>query len=121
MYLLALAAVISLGLANGSGPASPFAHKVNVFAADGNDPRQMQGHSGGDRVFAAIGRLTTDQGVPESRGSVADPARDVPARTVDQDGTAFLVSPCYVLTNYHVMFGSSRVPTREFTSTLSTF
>jgi trypsin-like peptidase len=121
MSIPALAVVISMAFASALAPATLLIHRVNVFSADGSDPRRAQAHIGSDRVFAAIGWLTTDHGVPESQGPIADPARDTPAPIVDQDGTAFLVSPCYALTAYHVVFGSSRMPSREFTSTLFIF
>jgi hypothetical protein len=93
--------------------------QVNIFSSDGSDPRQIQIHSGADRVFAPIGRILTNQRVPSPDGD-GDGDRGA-QRSVNLDGTAFLVSPCYALTNYHVVFGGSRAPSTQYTSTLYTF
>ncbi len=69
---------------------------ANVFALDGQDPRAPTPRTGADRLYAPVGSVTTDATVPAS---------DDGARRIRTRGTGFLVSPCYVLTNYHAVFG----------------
>jgi V8-like Glu-specific endopeptidase len=84
--LAAAAAVLSV---------APAAH-ANVFASEGQDPRAPQPRTGADRLYAPIGLVVTDAPVAASE----DGRRQIRTR-----GTGFLVSPCYVLTNYHAVFG----------------
>ena len=49
-------------------------------------------------MFAPIGLISTNQPVPHQNGATTTLNFDM--------ATAFLVSPCYVLTNYHVVFGN---------------
>lgn len=89
LVLVAAAVALTLGAV---APAS-----ANVFALDdGQDPRVALPRTGEDRVYAPIGVITTDAAVPASE----DGKRQIRTR-----GTAFLVSPCYVLSNYHAVFG----------------
>jgi hypothetical protein len=74
-------------------------HPVAVFsdAPDSvHDPRHPQSQTGGDRMFAPIGLIWTNHPQPD---------QGTAARSDLHMGTAFLVSPCYVLTAYHVVFG----------------
>lgn len=75
--------------------------RVNVFAADGLDPRHEQPRT--QRPFAAIGLLETQHAVPV----IAD---DGEAHFEHTQSTAFLVSPCYAVTNYHSVFGDESAP-----------
>jgi len=47
-------------------------------------------------MLAPVGAIVTDAAVPAS---------DDGSRNIRTRGSAFLVSPCYVLTNYHAVFG----------------
>lgn len=87
-WLAAIAVCIGLGAAL---PAT-----ANVFALEGQDPRAPQSRSGPDQLYAPIGVVTTVAAVPAS---------DDGKRQIRTRGTGFLVSPCYVLTNYHAVFG----------------
>jgi len=74
-------------------------HPVTVFSDDPNsihDPRHPQPQTGADKMFAPIGLIWTNHPQPD-QGTVP--------RSDFHMGTAFLVSPCYVLTAYHVVFG----------------
>lgn len=90
-------------------------HRVAVFSDDPktiHDPRHPQSQIGADKMFAPIGIFVTNQRVPHQAGAITTPSRDM--------GTAFLVSPCYVFTNYHVVFGNRKVepePERDWSGT----
>jgi len=74
-------------------------HRVAVFsdAPDSiHDPRHPQPQTGADKMFAPIGLVWTNHPQPD---------QGTAARSDLHMGTAFLVSPCYVLTAYHVVFG----------------
>jgi V8-like Glu-specific endopeptidase len=74
-------------------------HRVAVFSDAPNsihDPRHPQSQTGADKMFAPIGLIWTNQRQPDQG---AAPRSDF------HMGTAFLVSPCYILTAYHVVFG----------------
>src|SRR5215469_16727639 len=74
-------------------------HRVTVFSDDPNsihDPRHPQSQTGADKMFAPIGLIWTNHPQPD-QGTVP--------RSDFHMGTAFLVSPCYILTAYHVVFG----------------
>jgi len=78
-------------------------HHVAVFSDDpekAHDPRYPQSRKGEDRMFAPIGLIWTNAPVPHDSDTVSTMRLDM--------GTAFLVSPCYVLTNYHVVFGNRK-------------
>lgn len=89
---LLVAAACAAGLS--TGWASPAG--ANVFALDGQDPRAPSPRTGPDRMLAPVGAIVTDAAVPAS---------DDGTRNIRTRGSAFLVSPCYVLTNYHAVFG----------------
>ncbi len=92
-------------------------HKVNVFADNPTnlvDPRRPQPQTGDGKIYAPIGEIGPDLPVPlGGRSNRAGRTR----------GTAFLIAPCYVLTNYHAVFGEKRVaPTpEEINRTSATF
>jgi V8-like Glu-specific endopeptidase len=69
---------------------------ANVFAQEGQDPRVEQGRADFGRLYMPIGFVTTAEAVR----TAFDGSRSARTR-----GTGFLVSPCYVLTNYHAVFG----------------
>ena len=115
-----LAGIQPLPAAAPHGWTAPVVTEVNIFSTDGNDPREAQAHFGSDRSFAPIGRISTNQRVPDPNGENAASGQQL-APMVYSDGTAFLVSPCYALTNYHVVFGGSRTPGPDKTATVYTF
>ena len=75
-------------------------HRVNIFSDDPEvlkDPRRPQPQNGDGKVYAPIGLITTDNPVPlNARGT----------STGKTQATAFLVSPCFIMTNDHAVFGS---------------
>jgi hypothetical protein len=74
-------------------------HRVAVFSDRPDsihDPRHPQSQTGADKMFAPIGLVWTNHPQPD-QGTA--PRSDL------HMGTAFLVSPCYILTAYHVVFG----------------
>jgi V8-like Glu-specific endopeptidase len=82
--------------------ANGLLHEVNVFAEDPSllkDPRRPQTQSGEGKVYAPIGLINTDVPVPQQ-----GPGDD----TEMTQATAFLVSPCYIMTNFHAVFGDFR-------------
>jgi V8-like Glu-specific endopeptidase len=87
-------------------PQKGLLHRVTVFSDDPqtvHDPRHEQAQAGADKMFAPIGLISTNHRVPHQSGAVTTMSFDM--------ATAFLVSPCHVLTNYHVVFGNrSRRP-----------
>ena len=71
---------------------------ANIFAADGRDPRSYVAEdSAAWRRLRAVGTVSSDFVLRDKRGMVA---------VKPGMGTAFLVSPCYAMTNYHVVFGT---------------
>ena len=76
------------------GCARPAA--ANVFALDGADPRAPSPRTGDDRLYAPVGVVITGAPVAASEDG---------KRVIRTRGSAFLVSPCYVLTNFHAVFG----------------
>ena len=88
-----------------AGPLSQqrLLHRVAVFSDDPeiiHDPRHPQSQTGADKMFAPIGLIGTNHRVPHQSGTTTTLNFDM--------GTAFLVSPCYILTNYHVVFGNRK-------------
>jgi hypothetical protein len=74
-------------------------HRVAVFSDTPNaihDPRHPQSQTGPDKMFAPIGLVWTNHRQPD---------QGTAARSDFHMGTGFLVSPCYILTAYHVVFG----------------
>lgn len=77
--------------------------RAAVFSDDPetiHDPRHPQSQTGADRMFAPIGLIWTNAPVPHELNGISTLLPDM--------ATAFLVSPCYVLTNYHVVFGNRK-------------
>jgi V8-like Glu-specific endopeptidase len=105
--LCAEGACVSGAVYVGGASRTNLLHQVNVFSVDPDDlrdPRREQPQTGDGKIYAPIGTVVTD--VP-----VQLQGRDTkPART---RGTAFLVSPCYAMTNYHAVFGELRRPVTE--------
>ena len=102
LLLLALAPLIWAGpWASASVPPRQGLLRVNVFAADGLDPRHEQPRT--QRPFAAIGLL-------ETLHEVAVISDDGDVHFEHTQSTAFLVSPCYAVTNYHSVFGDESAP-----------
>lgn len=98
----AVLAACAMGQALAPAPAA----RANIFSPDGADPRHIQARV--DQPFDAIGVVDTDEAVPLQ----GDDDRFVYER---MEATAFLVSPCYVLTNFHAVFGddAARVDRRH--------
>ena len=96
-------------------PQQRLLRRVAIFSDDPDtvhDPRHPQSQTGVDKMFAPIGLISTNNPVPHQSG---------PTTTLNRDmATAFLVSPCYILTNYHVVFGnvqSKPAADRDFSAT----
>lgn len=70
--------------------------RANVFSPDGSDPRHVQARL--HQPFNAIGVVDTDEAVPIE----VETGHWIHQR---MEATAFLVSPCYVVTNFHAVFG----------------
>ena len=108
-FLLRLAAILAMTIvpARASDFPMPHAevngrtllHRVTVFSDDPDtihDPRHPQPQNGADRMFAPIGLIWTNHPQPDQGAA--------PTSHLHM-GTAFLISPCYILTAYHVVFG----------------
>jgi V8-like Glu-specific endopeptidase len=97
---------------------SPLLLRANVFSDNSqvpHDPRHIQPQSGAGKMFAPIGLIATSHKVPHQYGPRSIPAFD--------EETAFLVSPCYVLTAYHGVFGNAHAepePNRDYSMTFET-
>jgi len=88
---------------DGAAPLSQrrLRHRVAVFSDNPktiHDPRHPQSQTGAHKMFAPIGLISSNHRVPHQYGAISKLHFDT--------GTAFLVSPCYVLTAYHVVFGN---------------
>lgn len=101
LRLLALAAVGALAASQMLAPKV----LANVFAADGRDPRRIQPRSGDGQAFAAIGIVRNNSPI----AMLDDDDHLLYARG---EATAFMVSPCLAVTNYHAVFGEDSGPTR---------
>ena len=86
-------AVNTLGAESVETQASAMLQNVNVFGRDDRVPQTRRNQANG---FAAIGRVYTNRIWKNDSGRVIG----------HKIATAFLVSPCIALTNYHVVFGS---------------
>jgi V8-like Glu-specific endopeptidase len=78
---------------------------VNVFSDDPNkphDPRHAPVNAEWVRRLAPIGVIETNSAVPLQDQDIAR-TKLATART---KGTAFMISPCYALTNFHAVFGA---------------
>ena len=108
-FLLRLVAILMMtiipvrasnfSVTSAEGNAATLLHPVAVFsdAPDSvHDPRRPQSQTGADKMFAPIGLVWTNHPQPD---------QGTAARSDLHMGTAFLVSPCYVLSAYHVVFG----------------
>ncbi len=94
---LALAAAfLVLGLASRGAAEPPPLVRVNVFEVDGKDPRAPY-RNGRDGPDFAIARISTVNKIRTPDGTFARAA-----------GTGWLISPCLLMTNYHVVFGTPR-------------
>ena len=72
---------------------------ANIFAADGTDPRlYVAEDSIAWQRLRAVGTIASDFVLRDKRGVFS---------VKPGMGTAFLVSPCYAMTNYHVVFGAA--------------
>lgn len=86
-----------------------------VFSDDPNilhDPRHPQSRAGADKMFAPIGVFRTDHPVVHQNGDATTSYFDM--------ATAFLVSPCLVMANFHVVYGNRHVepqPGQDFSGT----
>ena len=95
--------------------SEPLLQRVNLFSSDPQnpvDPRHTQSQTGVEKVFAPIGLIVTNHLLPDDDS--------LSAASHYHAGTAFLVSPCYVLTAYHVIFGSRRSrpdPDQDYSAT----
>lgn len=92
---------MSSAWAETAAPAGGLFFPATVFSdspTDLHDPRYAQSQTSGSRMFAPIGLITTNHPVPHQAGINVRMALDM--------ATAFLVSPCYVLTVYHAVFGN---------------
>lgn len=85
-------AVHTLGAESVETQARTLLQNINVFGRDDRVPQTRRNQANG---FAAIGRVYTNRFWKDDRGRV----------TGQSSATAFLVSPCVALTNYHVVFG----------------
>ena len=90
---LCFSLLLGLGQAAAATPEGGRLIRVNLFAADGIDPRQT-GPAKADTPYAPVGQVTTLGPVPYPDG-----------RHVVTKGSGFPVSPCLFLTNYHGVFG----------------
>ena len=92
-------------------------HQVAVFSDDPqaiHDPRHAQSQTGTDKMFAPIGLVRTNNRVPDVSGATATLNFHI--------ATAFLVSPCYMMTAYHVVFGTRKSkpePDHDYSVTFS--
>src|SRR5204863_189111 len=71
---------------------------INIFAKNGKDPREPQPQTDKWKKYGPIGIVRTNGEIPNL---------DTGASIKGGRSTAFLVSPCHVLTNYHSVFGSA--------------
>lgn len=93
----------------GADQVNKLLHKISIF---GEDDRVIQARVGKDIGYAPIGGLVSNQPVPNPMYDPKDPSRG--PKVLDQtEGTAQLVSPCHVLTNYHMVFGGTKPPKRD--------
>jgi V8-like Glu-specific endopeptidase len=108
----ALAALLAMALfgapAGYAWPADPvpqrLLNRVTVFSDDPHslhDPRHPQDQTGANKMFAPIGLISSNHRVPHQYGPRTNMYSDI--------ATGFLVSPCYVVTAYHVVFGNQFV------------
>jgi len=76
---------------------APLSAPANVFSTNGTDPRRYVAQNDALwRILLPVGTVTSEFYLRNKNG-VGGVAPGM--------GTAFLVSPCYAMTNYHVLFG----------------
>ena len=80
-------------------------HQVNIFAEDGQNPLRKVRKSDFKGELDPVGRITVNQDIQFLSKNKLVTGRPV--------GTGFLVSPCLVMTAYHVVFGESKSPNAE--------
>lgn len=80
-------------------------HKARLFDSKGVDTREPEYATAPGQMFAPIGRVVANQPLPFRVNGKVEMIKGLP-------GTAFLVSPCLVITNYHVVFGQSKTPNK---------
>ncbi len=86
----------------GSTLASPSTSSANVFSATGVEPRSFVDQQ--DRLWRMllpVGTIASDFSLSSNKGF---------GGVAPGWGTAFLVSPCYAMTSYHVPFGRTEAP-----------
>ena len=120
----ALLVGLSFGQRAGSTPNLPQAERpaplnklINYFEENGPNHVTEVSRERRSKALRPVGLLESDSAVliPDKSGArkkAGLPSHDKIA------GTAFLISPCYILTNYHTVFGSGSV-NRKLTSTFS--
>lgn len=100
MRLVIVQIVASFALIGWSGGQSVWA---NVFAKNGQDPRQARIRTGeASQNLAPIGIAINDSPVPNKSGY----------NSIGR-ATTFMVSPCFALVNYHAAFGDVDIPNPE--------
>ena len=76
---------------------------VSVISPNGREPRLFQKRDGEGKQFAPIGSIT-------SENDQVVGGKNQPGLKATIHGTAFLVSPCLIMTNSHVVFGNNLNP-----------
>ena len=76
---------------------------VSVISENGRDPREFQKRDGAGNPFAPIGTI-------ESAAPINIAAAGTPPEMVISKASAFLVGPCLLLTNAHVISGNAAGP-----------
>ncbi len=98
------AAIAALAMAAASPPGPAPAAAFNVFSGDGTDPRRyLEPRDPLWRRLLPVGQLTSEFAMQNKQG------QDGFGSIMPGMGTAFLVSPCYAMTSYHVLFGTALV------------
>lgn len=95
--------------ASGNDSARALFQRINEFK---NIPRTAQSNIGKDFAFAPIGKIS-------SKESVTIVSPDGTKKSGFSNGTAFMVSPCHVLTNRHVVFGDAQASLNGYSTTFS--
>jgi V8-like Glu-specific endopeptidase len=115
---MTIAAVWAAAFSAANADRQALLQRVTVFSDDPqtlHDPRHPQPQTGADKMFAPIGLIWTNHRVAHQYG---------PRSRMNLDmGTAFLVSPCYILTAYHVVFGNQYIEPdakQDYSMTFST-
>lgn len=86
-----------------------WAARANVFSDDPNtphDPRHVVTDPNQRRMLAPIGEIYTNNAVPIQPGNMAPAGSEQVLETTR--ATAFLIGPCFAMTNYHAVFGDLR-------------